>query len=103
MSQLPTEPVATKSGGIPEGLWLRCDGCGKMLFRKVVEKSLNVCPECQHHFRISARRRIEQLVDEGSFEELFGDIEPTDPLKWVDKKSYKDRLRAGQEQTGELD
>jgi acetyl-CoA carboxylase carboxyl transferase subunit beta len=103
MSQIPIEPAASKGGGIPEGLWLRCDGCGKMLFRKVVEEQLNVCPECQHHFRISARRRIEQLADEGSFEEMFTDIEPTDPLRWTDKKTYKDRLRAGQELTGETD
>ncbi|HTW94041.1 MAG TPA: acetyl-CoA carboxylase, carboxyltransferase subunit beta [Tepidisphaeraceae bacterium] len=103
MSQIPIEPAAPKGGGIPEGLWLRCDGCGKMLFRKVVEEHLSVCPECQHHFRISARKRIEQLADEGSFEEMFTDIEPTDPLRWTDKKTYKDRLRAGQELTGESD
>ena len=103
MSQLPTEPVTPKGGGIPEGLWLRCDECGKMLFRKVVEEQLNVCPECQHHFRLSARQRISQLADEGSFEEMFTGIEPTDPLHWTDKKTYKERLRAGQELTGESD
>jgi acetyl-CoA carboxylase carboxyl transferase subunit beta len=103
MSQIPTEPVSSKGAGIPEGLWLRCDGCGKMLFRKVVEEQLNVCPECQHHFRISARERIAQLVDEGSFEETFMGIEPTDPLRWTDKKAYKKRLTDAQEQTGESD
>jgi acetyl-CoA carboxylase carboxyl transferase subunit beta len=103
MSQIPTEPVSPKGAGIPEGLWLRCDGCGKMLFRKVVEEQLNVCPECQHHFRISARERIAQLVDEGSFEETFMGIEPTDPLRWTDKKAYKKRLTDAQEQTGESD
>jgi len=102
MSQIPTEPVAAKSG-IPEGLWMRCPECGKMLFRKVVEEALNVCPECQYHIRISARRRVEQLVDPGSFEELFADIEPTDPLKFVDKKTYKDRLKSEQAKTGEPD
>src|ERR1700677_1542845 len=102
MSQIPTEPVAPK-GGIPEGLWMRCPECGKMLFRKVVEEGLDVCPECQYHFRVSARRRVEQLVDPGSFEEIHADIEPTDPLKFVDKKTYKDRLKSEQAKTGEPD
>jgi acetyl-CoA carboxylase carboxyl transferase subunit beta len=102
MSQLPTEPVPAKTG-IPEGLWMRCTDCGKMLFRKVVEEGLDVCPECQHHFRISARRRIEQLVDEGSFEEMFTDVEPTDPLKFIDKRAYKERLKTEQEKSGESD
>ena len=103
MSQVPNEQISDRKDGIPEGLWMRCDGCGAMLFRKVVEEALNVCPECQHHFRISARQRIEQLVDPGSFEEMFEDIEPSDPLKFVDKKSYKDRLKAVQAETGEKD
>jgi len=89
--------------GIPEGLWMRCPECGDMLFRKVVEEALHVCPSCQHHFRISARTRIEQLVDPGSFEEMFEDIEPADPLKFNDKKAYKDRLKAEQQKTGNSD
>lgn len=89
--------------GIPEGLWLRCPECGEMLFRKVMEDNANVCPNCQHHFRVSARRRIELLVDEGSFEELFDDIEPTDPLKFTDKKAYKDRLKSEQLKSGQKD
>src|SRR5436305_10972870 len=94
MSQLPTDnPAERKSEGIPEGLWMRCPECGGMLFRKVVEEALHVCPECQYHFRISARTRIEQLVDPGSFEEMFDDVEPTDPLKFTDKKAYKARLK----------
>jgi acetyl-CoA carboxylase carboxyl transferase subunit beta len=104
MSQLPSEPVAASAkGGIPEGLWMRCPECGKMLFRKVVEEGLDVCPECQYHFKISARRRIEQLADEGSFEELFADVEPADPLKFVDRKPYKDRLKAAREESGETE
>lgn len=82
---------------------MRCPDCGAMLFRKVVEEALHVCPECQHHFRISARQRIEQLVDPGSFEEMFDDIEPTDSLKFVDKKSYKERLKSERESSGEKD
>jgi len=89
--------------GIPEGLWLRCPGCGDMLFRKVVEEALHVCPGCDYHFRISARLRIDLLCDPGTFEERFTDVEPTDPLKFSDKKAYKDRLRAEQNKTGNTD
>ena len=89
--------------GIPEGLWLRCPGCGDMLFRKVVEEALHVCPGCDYHFRISARLRIDLLCDPGTFEERFADVEPTDPLKFSDKKAYKDRLAAEQNKTGNSD
>src|SRR6059058_5827659 len=102
MSQIPAEPSAKKEG-IPEGLWLRCTECGDMLFRKVVEENLSVCPSCGYHFRISARQRIAQLVDPDSFEEMFDDIEPIDPLKFVDKKAYGDRLAAEQMKTGNKD
>jgi acetyl-CoA carboxylase carboxyl transferase subunit beta len=105
MSQIPpNDPaVASRKEGIPEGLWMRCPECEEMLFRKVVEEALHVCPTCQHHFRISARQRIEHLVDPGSFEEMFTDIEPTDPIKFVDKKAYKDRLDSEQKKTGNKD
>ncbi len=103
MSQAPNDSAATKKEGVPEGLWMRCGECSAMLFRKVVEEALHVCPECQYHFRISARTRIEQLTDPGSFEEMFEDIEPADPLKFVDKKAYKDRLKSEREKSGEVD
>jgi acetyl-CoA carboxylase carboxyl transferase subunit beta len=103
MPQMSSEPTIAKPSGIPEGLWIRCPGCSEMLFKKAVEDNLHVCPQCQHHFRINARTRISQLVDPGSFEELFTDIEPTDALKFVDKKAYKDRLRAEQQKTGNTD
>src|SRR5436309_11093004 len=89
--------------GIPEGLWMRCPECGDMLFRKVVDEAMGVCPNCQHHFRLSARMRIDQLSDPGSFEEMFDDLEPTDPLKFVDKKAYKERLRTEQMKSGQRD
>jgi acetyl-CoA carboxylase carboxyl transferase subunit beta len=101
MSQIPSETV--KKEGVPEGLWMRCPECGNMLFRKVVEEALNVCPNCQHHFRLSARQRIKQLVDPGSFQEMFDDLESADPLKFVDRKAYKDRLQAEQMKTGQKD
>lgn len=103
MSQAPNDQASAKKEGIPEGLWMRCTGCGAMLYRKMVEEALHVCPECQYHFRISARQRIDQLVDPASFEEMFEDIEPTDPLKFVDKKTYKERLKDEREKSGEKD
>jgi acetyl-CoA carboxylase carboxyl transferase subunit beta len=102
VSQLPANSDPKKDG-VPEGLWMRCPACEDMLFRKVVEEGLRVCPACQHHFRVPARTRIAQLVDPGSFEELFDDLEPADPLKFVDKKAYKDRLKTEQLHTGNKD
>lgn len=108
MSQTSAQSVPTMSNekdrdGVPEGLWLSCPNCSEMLYRKTVEEALNVCPACQHHFRISARTRVKQLCDEGTFEEMFNDIEPADPLKFSDKKAYKDRLKAEQSKSGEKD
>ncbi|HEY1921358.1 MAG TPA: acetyl-CoA carboxylase, carboxyltransferase subunit beta [Tepidisphaeraceae bacterium] len=103
MAEAPNEQNSSKKDGVPEGLWMRCSGCGAMLYRKMVEEAFHVCPECQHHFRISARQRIDQLVDPASFEELFEDIEPADPLKFVDKKPYKERLKTEREKSGEKD
>jgi acetyl-CoA carboxylase carboxyl transferase subunit beta len=104
MSQAPTDPSPRPTGGgVPEGLWMRCPDCGEMLFRKAVEEALHVCPNCQHHFRISARTRVEQLTDPGSFEEMFTDILPVDPLAFVDKKAYADRLKAEQNKSREPD
>lgn len=108
MSQVPSNDVAVpplrmQKEGIPEGLWMRCSECEEMLYRKVVEEHFNVCPSCQHHFRVSARTRVAQLVDPGSFEEMFDDLAPVDTLKFVDKKSYKDRIKAEQDKTGNKD
>jgi acetyl-CoA carboxylase carboxyl transferase subunit beta len=103
MSKPPNPGPAPKSDGIPEGLWMRCPSCAGMLFRKGVDEALGVCPECGHHFRLSARVRIDQLADPGSFEELFTDLEPADPLKFTDKKPYKDRLKTEQLKTGNRD
>lgn len=86
--------------GVPEGLWLRCPSCRKMIYRKTVEEHLNVCPECEHHFYVSAYDRIEQVLDEGTFEEWDGDLKPADPLSFSDRKRYADRLVAEQKRTG---
>jgi acetyl-CoA carboxylase carboxyl transferase subunit beta len=103
MTQQAGDTSSNRKEGVPEGLWTRCPECGDMLFRKVVEENLDVCPQCQYHFRISARKRIEQLLDPGTFEEMFEDVEPTDPLKFTDKKAYKDRLKAEQLKSGNPD
>ncbi|MBI1372762.1 MAG: acetyl-CoA carboxylase carboxyltransferase subunit beta [Phycisphaera sp.] len=81
---------------VPEGLWMRCPACEAMLYRKNVEVNLWVCtePACQHHYRVSAQQRVEQMCDPGSFEPMWLDVSPTDPLKFVDLKAYKDRLKA---------
>lgn len=102
MSQLPTEEKRQQDG-IPEGLWLRCPQCEAMLFAKQVNAALKVCPECQHHFKVPARERIVQLVDEGTFEEMFASVSPVDPLEFTDKKKYVDRLKEYQAKTGNLD
>jgi len=86
--------------GVPAGLWLRCPGCGATVFRKDVDKLLGVCPECDYHWYVSARERIRQLLDEGTFEEWFADLEPCDPIEFVDKMPYRERLRREQERTG---
>lgn len=104
MSQVPAEDlVSRKQDGVPEGLWLRCPECEKMLFAKVVDDNLKVCPECQYHFTVAARDRVAQLVDEGTFEEMFGEITPEDPLDFADRKRYADRLKEYQAKTGNSD
>lgn len=81
-------------------LWTKCVHCDSQLLKKDIEDNQMVCPVCDYHFRVNARTRIKQLFDEGSFEELFTEIKPTDPLEFVDTESYKDRLAAAQEKTG---
>lgn len=95
-------PVASsaKVTKVPEGLWLRCDGCNAMIYRKQMEANLSVCPECGHHFRIGAAERVRQLVDDKSFEPMFEGLTTTDPLNFRDVKTYKDRLAAEQKRTG---
>lgn len=88
---------------VPEGLWKKCVKCESVLYRPELEKNLDVCPKCDHHMRIGARRRIASFLDEGGSEEVFANIEPVDRLKFKDKKKYRDRLTAAQKSTGEKD
>ena len=86
---------------MPEGLWMRCPRCEHMLYKSAVEKNLNVCPECDHHFRIDAATRIKYLADEDSFQEVLGDLTTTDPLGFKFRgTTYKQRLKADQKKSG---
>jgi len=86
---------------MPEGLWTRCAGCEHMLYKSAVEKNLNVCPECNHHFRIDSETRIKYLVDEGSFQEILNDLTSSDPLNFKYKNNtYKQRLKDDVEKSG---
>ena len=77
---------------IPEGLWVKCDSCKEIIYKKEIDKNLKICPKCNYHFRISARERIQLLVDEGSFTEINTGLSSTDPLSFKDKLSYRERL-----------
>lgn len=95
------ETEATRRGmSVPQGLWIRCDKCANMVYRRILEERLYVCPECDHHYRIDARTRIEQLTDPGAFEEFLGDLESTDPLEFTDRIPYKERLEAVKSASG---
>jgi acetyl-CoA carboxylase carboxyl transferase subunit beta len=100
--------VRSDSGGkssssVPEGLWKKCVKCEAVLYRPDVERNDDVCPKCDHHMRIGARKRLGRFLDEGSSAEILSDIEPVDRLKFKDKKRYRDRLSAAQKSTGEKD
>ena len=99
-SAASSEPVKRQKRGVPEGLWLRCPGCQEIIFRKEAERILGVCPECDHHFYVSARERIRQVLDEGTFNEWDAELHPTDPLEFKDKKRYFERLIEEQGRTG---
>jgi acetyl-CoA carboxylase carboxyl transferase subunit beta len=86
--------------GVPEGLWKRCPGCQQTIFRKEAERNLNVCPECDDHWYVPARQRIAQVLDEGTFEERFTDISTSDPLGFIDRVPYPQRIEQEQKRTG---
>lgn len=100
-SKIKTE--TSKKRSIPEGLWTKCDACNQILYRAELERSLGVCPKCDHHSRIGARRRLESFLDEEPRMELAADIQPVDILKFRDSKKYKDRLIQAQKNTDETD
>lgn len=85
---------------IPEGLWTKCDNCLEMCVTSDFEENLKVCKKCGHHHRMSARERIALLADADSFQEMFNEVQPTDPLKFVDSKDYASRLKKAQSSSG---
>lgn len=86
---------------MPDGLWMRCPGCEHMLYKSAVEENLNVCPECDYHFRISAETRIKYLTDEQTFQQVLGDMNSNDPLNFKYKgTTYKSRLKADEKKSG---
>ncbi len=92
---------ANTKRAVPEGVWAKCPGCHAILYRAELERNLEVCPKCNHHNRISARRRLEAFLDPEFREEIGADLESLDPLKFKDLKKYKDRLAQAQKQSSE--
>ncbi|MGA1868048.1 MAG: acetyl-CoA carboxylase, carboxyltransferase subunit beta [bacterium] len=96
----PQKLVGKKRIQIPEGVWIKCNYCKEIIYRKELEKNCHVCPKCDYHFSITALQRLSQMYDKGEYEEFNVHIYPKDPLKFRDRKKYKDRLREYQEKTG---
>ena len=86
-----------------EQLWTKCNSCNELIYRKVIERNLQVCPKCNYHFQIPARRRIESVADPGTFVEYDANIISTDPLDFKDSKRYPSRIKESQEKTGHKD
>jgi acetyl-CoA carboxylase carboxyl transferase subunit beta len=95
----PLSPAESKVR-MPEGLWIKCEDCKEIIAQPELERNLNVCPRCQYHYRLSARRRVELLVDPGSFEERDARLRSLDPLGFKDQKAYPDRLRSARRAAG---
>src|SRR6476469_4108939 len=98
----PKEAVE-KQTAIPEGLWVKCDECKEIVYKKEVEANYNVCPKCGYHFRLDARQRFELLFDDNRFKEFATDIRSGDPLEFRDTKRYRDRLRVYEQRVGKGD
>ncbi len=101
LPSISTDGASKKA--VPEGLWAKCPACSAVLYRVELERNQEVCPKCDHHMRIWARMRLENLFDNDSIIELSENLEPVDELKFKDSKKYKDRLTAAQKATNEKD
>jgi len=88
---------------IPEGLWTKCEECGEIIYNKTLEEDFKVCPKCDYHFTLSARERVAQLIDEGTFKEMDKDLASMDPLKFRGPKSYAVKLKEDRAATGLVD
>ena len=96
----PKLPAGDRKFTIPEGLWVKCDNCKEIIYKKEVARNANVCPKCNYHFRISARERLDSMYDDGRYREIDGSIAPVDALGFVDTKPYAARLVTYQKATG---
>ena len=106
LSKLLPSRIRTEGGNkknVPEGLWTKCAACSAVLYRADLERNLDVCPKCDHHMRIGARRRLDSLLDEEPREEIGAGLQPVDMLKFRDSKKYKDRIVQAQKATDEDD
>ena len=92
-----------RRASVPDGLWRKCPKCEAVLYLPELEKHQSVCPKCEHHLRLTARKRLDWFLDKTGREEIAAEIEPVDRLKFRDSKKYKDRLAAAQKETGEKD
>lgn len=99
-SKAPIAPVESKKVQMPVGLWTKCKNCEEIIYSKEIERNLNVCPKCDYHFRISARERIDLVIDEGTFNETDPDMASVDFLKFKDSKKYVDRIKAAVAKNG---
>lgn len=99
-SRISTEK---RTRSVPEGVWIKCPSCDAHLYRNELERNLHVCPKCNHHMRVGARRRLDYFLDPDSQQEIAGGLEPQDPLKFRDSKKYRDRINQAQKKTGEKD
>lgn len=99
-SRISTEK---RTRSVPEGVWIKCPGCDAHLYRNELERNLHVCPKCNHHMRIGARRRLDYFFDPDSQQEIAAGLEPQDPLRFRDSKKYRDRINQAQKKTGEKD
>mgnify|MGYP006383153803 FL=1 len=97
------EAEPPKRSKVAEGMWLKCNHCREIVYRKEVDRNNKVCPKCDYHFPISVIERINLLVDLGTFKEWDAELEPQDPLQFQDTRTYKDRIKAQQEKTGRKD
>ncbi len=88
------------SSNTPTGLWKKCTNCGEILQTEKLELNGQICPYCEHHFRVSATKRIETLIDEGTFKEFSKDLKTTNPLKFTDRMTYSERLEKAYQKTG---
>ncbi|HII4360601.1 acetyl-CoA carboxylase, carboxyltransferase subunit beta [Vibrio parahaemolyticus] len=95
--------VSSRKASIPEGVWTKCTSCEQVLYHAELERNLEVCPKCNHHMRMKARRRLKTFLDEGNRVELGTELEPQDKLKFKDSKRYKERISAAQKSSGEKD